>query len=923
MIIFTVIVTHNRTLLLDRAMQSVFDQKRKPDEVFVVSNSDNKHYLVEQRLCKKYGFIWLANSRTPNYAGALNTGIQHYLENYQIEENVYFSSLDDDDIWATTYLESIEFNAENKDIVFAKIIRDNANKTQKVELPKVLEYNSFLATNPGVGGSNTFVRLSVLLEAGAFDERMYATVDRDLFVRLFLLYPTYKIIDEYLVKLYVEEGRERVTTNNLLKLESYRYFYYKYQYLMEAIDRAHFFSRAKAVFDINESEITLNYTKKVKIRQQAITFDGTIDFQFIIGFIAGDKTIALRIIQAIISKKINISKLVIINNLTSSENFIDTKELLEYHKINFTIVDRNEWKVSLQKGGYGQYFKKYTQINSIPIGRTILQHHLYVESIPFKKPVFWVIDDDVSFTNTIYNDLHTESIDLFNLINQNIDQCDALIGSVSKDPPLPFLSSIRSQLIDLYYSSLTTGKETADYGKLYLEDDYYYDITDFCSNHVETPIYYNSDVETDVRSIFSGKSVSRPCLQKKIIGKEKLVTNRGPNTLIFNRDLMRFYPVVNMEVNEKFVRRGDLLWALLNQLISNRKIIEHSFCIDQNRPFVVFDIKRELDKSANDIIGYAFNKAIIETIQIIKDETKPNESKAIYKALNQENYRHKFILTYSYFLAKRKARFLMNYYRIIGLIRLLANKKGVPLKYLEEVTIENLEAYFLKTLVISEKEGAIKQFLETLSSAIWSYAASITNKIEAEGIHVARIIDAFDVQLELRLLGKGLEGIVFTDEKFIYKSFFAIKNDEWSFLRGIGSVFYKSSLLENLDFLEKNEEYYIRYPYYEHKKVDKVPKSQLVEFLIFCRANEFVFSNIKPSNFILTKQNKLKLIDYGRSFEPYTEDKFVNMLKRAYLMLKKPQVSENQFEKWTNEINKGKVPDEILDWKSFLKEVKG
>ena len=161
---------------------------------------------------------------------------------------------------------------------------------------------------------------------------------------------------------------------------------------------------------------------------------------------------------------------------------------------------------------------------------------------------------------------------------------------------------------------------------------------------------------------------------------------RDRNTLIFNRDLLRFYPVVNMEVNNKFVRRGDLLWALLNQLISERTIIDHTFCIDQNRPLAEFNIEKELDKSANDIIGYAFNKAIIQTISSIKTQTNRNRPKDIYESLNAPIFFNQFVTTYFFFLSKRSTRFLMNYYRITGLLELL-NKEHNTVEYLSLIHI--------------------------------------------------------------------------------------------------------------------------------------------------------------------------------------------------------------------------------------------
>ena len=918
--IFTVVVTNNRTNLLERALKSISNQTRKPDFVIVISNSIKTNQLIEKKLCTKLGFNWLINLRTNNYAGALNTGIEHYLKHNKIENNTYFSSLDDDDKWDINYLYELENNGNNTDIILSNIIRDDSYQKIKLQLPNKLNFHSFLGKNPGIGGSNTFVRLKTLLKSGSFDESMKATVDRDVFVRLFLLKPTYKIINKHLVTLYVENNRKRVTTNNELKKKSYQYFFYKYQNIMNVSDKEEFFLRASTLFKVNKKDIDLDISKDIIIKQNEITFDKKLDFQFIIGFIAGDKTIALRIIQAIILKNITISKLIIINNLPNNDNFESEKELLKKHNIKFKIVDKSEWSKNLPIGYYGDYFKKYSKINSIPIGRTILQHHLYTETATYTRPVFWVIDDDISFTNTILNNRNNAKIDLFDIINKNINNCDALIGSVSKDPPLPFLSTIRGQLIDLYYSSSSQNKTNADYGNLRDLKDYYYDITDAHFNHLETPIYYHSNIKNDLSFIFSGKSVSRPCLQNEIKGEIKLVSNRGPNTLIFNRDLLRFYPVVNLEVNEKFVRRGDLLWALLNQLISDRKIIDHTFCIDQNRPLIEFDIKRELDKSANDIIGYAFNKAIIQTISAIKTETKPNRPKDIYESLNTTTYFNQFILVYKEHLSKRKSRFLMNYYRIEGLTELLNQKKETSF-FLNQFSDDVFTKYFLDTITVSESETSLKVFLETLSSAIWTYEGSIKRQMETNSINKARTIEAFSIETELVLLGEGSEGIVFTDKKYVYKSFFSMKDYEWIFLQKIGANFNKNPLLEKLNFIEHLGRYYIKYPYREFKTLDFVNKKQLIGFLKSCRKNEFIFSNIKPINFIIINKTQLKLIDYGRSFEPFTEEKFVNMVKRAFLMLNFPKMAEKKFRKLTQEINNSKIPNEIKGWELFLKEV--
>ncbi|WP_452223514.1 glycosyltransferase family 2 protein [Lacinutrix chionoecetis] len=728
MVVFTVVVTCNRVKLLNRALKSIQNQVRKPDYVVIVSNSHQKNQIEEQELCKTYNFDWIKNKRTNNYSGALNTGIEYFISSNEIVDTVYFSSLDDDDEWHCNYLETITLNTANEDIVYANLIRKNLKEESYLKLPKQLDSHDFLSGNPGVGGSSTFVRLKTLLKAGAFDEAMDATVDRDLFVRLFQLNPKYKVIENNLVTLYVENSRQRITNNLKLKKESYRYFYYKYQHIMNSQDRQRFFSRAKKLFELDEKDIIVPNKKQELVNKQEILFDDFKDFEFIVGFIAGDKKTSERIIDSIIKKTIRIDKLLIIDNLSSFENFDDVKQKLVKSRIEFTIVPRKDWENNLILGYYGEYFKKFNKINSIPIGRTILQHHLFTESISFKNPVYWVIDDDITFSSTHGNNICSKT-DLFSIINNYKDKYDALIGSVSKDPPLPFLSTIRVQLVDLVYSIHSKNKEELDYKSLKDLKDYYYDISDAHFTHIESPIYYSYSIEKDIIHIFSGKSVSRPVLQKTEIYHSNFVSNRGPNTLIFNRDLLRFYPVVNLEVNDKFVRRGDLFWALLNQSISNKKIAEHTFCLDQNRPIQNFKIEHELDKSANDLIGYAFNKAIIKTIEDIKQKSKPNNPNDIYERLNESSYFNIFLEEYKKNIIKRKSRFLMNYYRIYGLLEILGEDYNFINDYYNQFTNPVLKEHFLDIIEVSENKTMLKQFIESLSTTIWSYSESIRKNI--------------------------------------------------------------------------------------------------------------------------------------------------------------------------------------------------
>ncbi|WP_046759237.1 glycosyltransferase family 2 protein [Kordia jejudonensis] len=920
--IIAVVVTYNRCQLLKRALESIYKQQQHPATVFVVSNSDILYEKEEQSYCELYGFEYLKNSRTPNYSGALNTAIEAILKTHTITNELYVAFLDDDDAWHSDYLATIAKAHTKAAIYLTNINRISYNESKKLTLPSTLSYHDFLTGNPGVGGSNTFVQLKMLLQAGCFDEAMVATVDRDIFVRLFQLQPSYCIIPKHLVDVYVDTNRVRVTTNRAVKKTSYQYFYYKYKPFMSAEDEGLFFERAITHFSLLPADIKTKPTALSKVKTKALTFEAKGDYQFSIGFIVGDIIIGNRILKTIYTKNIAVDLILIINNTVCNESHFEYLDELRAKNISCKIISKKEWKPNLRNSVYGTYFSKFSAINSIPIGRTLLQYHLYHETTSQPNPVYWIIDDDVAFTNTFIGPEDANSLAFFEVINTYKDQADALIGSVSKDPPLPTFSCMRGQLVDVWHSIQQRTTDEADFKNIRSLSDYYYDLSDAHSHHVEAPIYFETNLEEDLQKCFSGKAISRFALQKGIHGTIKLATNRGPNTLVFNRELLRSYPVINLEVDGTFVRRGDLSWALMNQAFSNYTFVVHSMSLDQNRPLVSFDIKKELNKSANDIIGYAFNKALLVTITKIKKTTHIQRPIDIINAFGKQIYSNLFYKTFEQFVAHRRARFLMNYYRIYGLLTLMQQQyKNVvapyKLQFDDAVLAASFEAVIEKSLDIT----SVKKYLENLGDVLWSYTSAMTNKIESETLNVTFIKEQLKIADTVTIVGKGSEGKVFTDKTYIYKVFFAIRDSEWTFLKQQAVYFNKTLYLEQLHFFEIGNRKYIRYPYHAFKKIEKVTKDEMIQFLSFCYQHTFVFTNIKPQNFIRTHTGQLKLIDYGKSFESYTEEKFINSVKRACLLIKCPTITSKAFKELTKAINTNKELNEIVGWEQLWKSV--
>ena len=352
--ITAVIVTYNRLELLPRALKSVSEQTRKPDYVYVVSNSTDVNFLKEKEVCNELGFELFKNYRTDNYAGALNTGIEEIVKQQGIRNNIYFASLDDDDVWLPDYLKDIEVNnTEDCDLIAANYLRKSDDENLLMTLPAQLSENDFLKGNPGIGGSNTFIRLKTLLKAGCFDEALHSSVDRDFFVRVFQQKPKYKIIQKHLVTAYTDKNRERLTTNREKKIKSLQIFYYKYQHLMSEAGKQQFFQRAKSYFSIEQSEIVISQQQEKPIRKSELEFKNKGDYQFVIGFIAGNAKIAQRIAKQIIEKKIPVDLVLIIEDVPKGTSLTDTENLFKENSIPHLIIKDKDWKQNLKKGGGG------------------------------------------------------------------------------------------------------------------------------------------------------------------------------------------------------------------------------------------------------------------------------------------------------------------------------------------------------------------------------------------------------------------------------------------------------------------------------------------------------------------------------------------------------------------------------------------
>lgn len=856
--IIGLITTKNRLELFERALKSAFNQTRKPDRLIVVSDSLPQYKQEERHLAAKFGTEYIDDTYAHNYAGSLNSAI-HYIIKTNITnsgcfDDTYLATLDDDDLWMDNYLEECEKALSGEDFVVSGLIYCNEDGKKKLTIPDDLTIDSFLKGNPHIQGSNTFVKLSTLLKAGLFDENMSSTTDRDVFTRIMLLKPTYAICNKYLVEVDAYNSRERITNGKTKKAEGLRKFYYKYKgYMSEPVKRA-FFERAQNLFGVSK-EVIENIpplSKDVVRSFSTASYNGNLT----IGFIATDYRLGLRLLQQLVALKRNNTKIVIfINFVQNREPYV---ELLKNSGYAYEVIDRQRVLSRINKDGLDPFVTANKLqgdiVKDIAVARTILQTYLY--ELTTDDDVIWVLDEDMELQELVIenDEMATIPLDIDKIIATYKFSYDAVVGNYALDAPLPTLSTLRTSLLDFVYN------QTAEIGKrstLSEYADYYYDLSDLASVHLETPVKIQNACTID--DVFSGKAHGRPLFM--FSSEIKDVLSRGGNTLIFHRKLLEI-PNWSIQVGGKTGRRSDYFWAWQAKQ-HGYKIANAPFATLHNRNAQPFDMQKEEEKLLLDLIGSSFTKAI--------DAVGINAKKQEFFKSYQENFTNRLV------------KYVASFYRINGLLSIIDDSK-----YLTLFNLQHLQEFVHKAALYMQEDAVVLAF-DGLQKQLY-----VQTKLLEKNLIQSKIENKFALPSNsLRLLGCGSEGVVFTDERHAYKYFFKpLENID--FLKTIEKRFHSCAQLYALEFFEMDGATIIRYPFEQSEPYESGHAREFVELLRFAKQNGLVFDNYKKDNFVVVN-GKLKLVDYGISFLPYSEELHKKSVKRVFEMLRYPFLDENEY----------------------------
>ena len=586
---------------------------------------------------------------------------------------------------------------------------------------------------------------------------------------------------------------------------------------------------------------------------------------------------------------------------------------------------------------------------SIAQSRTMLQRYLFMEAKPLPGAVVWILDDDVVLESLYYGpgkSLETRDVDYVSEIRKLKDNgASIVLCEVTGDPPLPALSCVRTQLVDLYHNlhRLSSVAPGSPYPELWEENrrsrmqnpDYYYDLSSNWTSQLELPFWYEArgdsrtagevfrEMVARLPAILRGVQVFRPLVsvERESAGEGLPASiNRGPATLVFDLQALREFPNAVPDMGGADFRRSDMVWSLLNLHTGGRETLQAPLPVRQVRVAEPSDgsILDGFSTMEQDLAGYAFYSALRDLL-----EHRAGQHHIIGRVPQGHRYLHfndadvrMASRLFRLYLDQRVSSFELSFIRITGLVSVLKGLCQVPcdahqvpwwseqeefsgpLENLREF-VADLESIFkderldeLKRRVANIGIGCIEDFLRQLPEIVERHRAGTALPRETLRQEAERHILAEFTTGPLTCLGIGEEGVALTDGRLVYKYFHYWKarnrSERVEFLKSlVGRISGYRSLPDLLEVREQGECVVVVYPFEEGTKYEGGYLGELLTLLRETREAGIACRNIHPDNLLVTSSG-VKLIDYGSDIVPWDETEFEHMYRRAYLTYRFP-----------------------------------
>lgn len=648
--IAVIMTTHNRPILLrERAIVSVINQKKKPDFFVIVDDSDNPNDIQENQCTIEFAknempLTKLMSFTTKGSQGAAygwNTAAEKLLDTGINPSDLFIAFLDDDDAWDENYLSKCEEIAKRTqcDMVSPFFYRvENSNHIYS-ESPLKLDAKSFLVGNPGIQGSNIFIRMSKFLEAGCFNENLSSCTDRDLCIRLADMGTVkYQSLNKPLMFHYADSNRDRLSTpHSQAKNSGLEQFWLKYSKRMTTSQQACFLERANALFGWSIP----NYPTSSRSSPKPDYETKENPFELWIGVICSDYTIISPLLKQISflqhEQYIKSLKLILLENTLSSFDHSRIHDFCQEKKIDVSFINESVQKNWLQNDSLKDFKVEPGKMKTIACARTLLQKYIG-EKIP-ENAVCWILDDDMQLT-----DKTLAALKMMPELKRS--KVDILIGGFENSSPNPPINGIRIQLVDIlanlqWLINLNSNETMADYSlenQLFREKypDYYYDLSRKHKGHLEHPYWLTPSTPTETNAsalnrllddawkIFFGDPLTRPLIAKEPTNfMESLVdsVNRGGNTIVFNPKALTDTPNIAFQINGIDVRRSDMMWCIINRYYRKMTIKAGPFSTWHAGKQTDSIVKMDVRKIRDEIVGSGFYAGLTDYLKNNADST--------------------------------------------------------------------------------------------------------------------------------------------------------------------------------------------------------------------------------------------------------------------------------------------------------------
>jgi glycosyltransferase involved in cell wall biosynthesis len=199
--------------------------------------------------------VFLSNERLSGAAGSWNTGLT-YLRSAQFDG--YVAILDDDDQWDSNHIclnlqKAEEIQAE---LVVSGLRRVVHGQEKPRAFPADLKSNDFLRGNPGLQGSNTFVTLTALNNAGNFTDGLPSLNDRDMAFRLLKLPVKVAYTNQWTASWHHDTNRPTLSApRSVEKIVGLQWFWKQYKSEMSSVEKDAYIQRAWKCFGVTYEEI--------------------------------------------------------------------------------------------------------------------------------------------------------------------------------------------------------------------------------------------------------------------------------------------------------------------------------------------------------------------------------------------------------------------------------------------------------------------------------------------------------------------------------------------------------------------------------------------------------------------------------------------------------------------------------------------